>query len=122
MRGADVVEEAGEEVGFVGDGESVRGAEVGLDRSAWMSGVAVSVGDEGEGRAGCTVVVDAHAVVECFFPELFFGVVEDCVREGRTGEGDARDRLGFWGVEAIHVAKEGGDGSRLGGPAVGLEG
>ncbi len=29
------------------------------------------------GLGGCTVVVDAHAVVEGFFSQLLFGVVED---------------------------------------------
>ena len=42
VRGADVVEEAGEEVGLVGDGEGVRGGEVGLDRFAWKMGATVS--------------------------------------------------------------------------------
>ncbi len=37
--GADVVEEAGEEVGLGGDGEGVRRGEVRLDRDAWMKGV-----------------------------------------------------------------------------------
>ena len=69
-----------------------------------------------------TVVVDAHAVVECLLPQLLSRVLEDCVREGRAGEGDAGDELGFWRFEIVLVAEEGGDVARLGGPAVGFEG
>lgn len=38
VRGADVVEQAGEEVGFGGDGEGARGLEVGLHGDAWGRG------------------------------------------------------------------------------------
>ncbi len=37
--GADVVEEAGQEVGLGGDGEGVCGGQVRLDRDAWMKGL-----------------------------------------------------------------------------------
>ena len=77
--GADVVEEAGEEVGLGGDVEGMCGGEGALDRSACMrlrptAGlllVGVGVGGGGEDLSddadGCTVVVDTHAVVEGFF-------------------------------------------------------
>ena len=42
---ADVVEEAGEEVGFVGDGEGVCREEVGLDCSACCAGMGLVEGD-----------------------------------------------------------------------------
>ena len=70
----------------------------------------------------CTVVIDAHAVVECLHPQLFSGVVEHSFREGRVGERNAVDCLIFGGLEAFLCPEEGGDIARLCDPAVGLEG
>ena len=70
----------------------------------------------------CTVVVDAHAVVECLLSQLLFGIVENGFREGRGGERDAGDCLVDGSFEAFFCAEEGGDGARLRGPAVGFEG
>lgn len=77
--GADVVEEAGEEVGFGGDGEGVRGGQVGLHRDAcggmspvsgwcgWLFLVLRAIEGFGGDSWYRTVVVDAHAVVEGLF-------------------------------------------------------
>lgn len=70
------------------------------------------------GGGGDTVVVDAHAVVECFFPELLARVVEDCFREESAGERYAGHFLGFGRFKVFFVAEEGGNGARLRGPAV----
>ena len=113
VRGADVVEEAGEEVGLVGDGEGVRGGEVRLDRFAWKMGAIVSdrrpwsVVMLSGGGVGFTVVVDAHAVVECLLSELLLRVIEHGFRERGAGEGDAGDCLRFWRFEVLLVAEEG---------------
>ena len=55
----------------------------------------------------CTVVVDAHAVVEGLFSQLLLGVVEDCVRERGGGERDIVNSLRFGCLEGICVAEEG---------------
>ena len=54
-----------------------------------------------------TVVVNAHAVVECLFSELLLGVVEDCVCERSAGEGDVVDSLGFGRFQEFCVTEEG---------------
>ena len=69
-----------------------------------------------------TVVVDAHAVVECLLSQLFSGVVEYGFREGRVGERNAVDCLIFGSFEAVLCSEEGGDVAWLRGPAVGFEG
>ena len=69
-----------------------------------------------------TIVVDAHAVVECLLSQLLFGVVEHGFREGRGGERNAGDGLIFGSLEAFFCSEEGGNVARLRGPAVGFEG
>lgn len=61
-------------------------------------------------------------MVECLLPQLLLYVVEHSFGEGRIGEGNAVDRIRFWRFEALLVAEEVGDITRLGGPAVGIEG
>ena len=111
------MQEAGEEVGFGGDGQRVCGGEVGLDRAAWEWLVGVVV--VGVWRGGVTVVVDAHAVVEGFFPELLFRVGEHGARERGGGEGDLGDAEGGGRGQGVG-AQESGHGARLRGPAVGF--
>ncbi len=48
------------------------------------------------GLGGCTVVVNAHAVVEGFFAQRVFGVGEDGGGERGGGEGVAGDGVGLW--------------------------
>ena len=93
-----------------------------LYRSACMLGLRLAMGDWARGSGRCTVVVDAHAVVEGLFLQLLSGVVEDCVCERRGGEGNAVNCLGLWRWETCLVDEEGGDRARLGDPAVGFEG
>ena len=68
-----------------------------------------------------TVVVDAHAMIECLLPELLLCIIKDRFREWAAGEGNAVDRLGLWCSKAFLVTEEGGDITGLGGPAMRLE-